>query len=149
MATQYSGSTITAINFGFKTTALGITISGVTGWLIQNGSHTKNADVYEVRDGDGDVVQRTFYNFNDDASLECIITSTGASATEAEAITNTTNALQTPGTVINITACVSMPSLVATNWQVESGIEVSGSITDAKKVVCKLKKFAGITQTNS
>lgn len=146
MGTQYSGSTITAINFGFHSTALGITISGITGWLIQNGSHTKNADVYEVRDGDGDVVQRTFYNFNDDASLECIITD---ATNQAGAITNTTSALQTPGTIISITACAAMPSLVATNWQVESGIEISGSITDAKKVVCKLKKHAGITASNS
>ena len=146
MAQQYSGATKHAINFSFTSTALGITITGITGWLLQSASHKKNADVYEVRGVDGDIVQRTFHNFNDEATLEAIITS---AVDQATAITNTTAALITPGTIMVISACASFPSLVATTWQVESGIEVSGSIQDAKKVVCAIKKHAGITQTNA
>lgn len=145
MAQQYSGATKHAVNFSFTSTALGIT-GYSTGFLLQSASQKKNADVYEVRGVDGNVVQRTFYNFNDEATLEAIITST---ADQATAITNTTAALKTPGTIVDITECNSMPSLVATTWQTESGVEISGSITDAKKCVVTLKKHAGITQTNA
>lgn len=135
MATQYG----IPINFGFATTTDGITITGISGYLLQSADHTKQADIFEVRDADGDMANRTFYNFNDEASLEVIITGTNLAA----AITNT--ALQTPGTILVISACANMPSLVATNWQVEPGHKVSGSNIDAKKITVPLKKFAGIT----
>jgi hypothetical protein len=139
MATQYG----TAVNFGFPTTANGITITGVSGTLLQSADHTKQADVFEVRDADGDIVNRTFYNQSDEATLEYIVTGTGL----ADAITNT--ALQTPGSLLVITACANMPSLVATTWQVEPGHKLSGSNMDAKKITVPLKKHAGVTATAS
>lgn len=129
------------VNFGFKTTANGITITGtgVGTMLLQNAEISKNADLYEVRDGVGNVVSQTFYNQNDDAKLEAFVVGTGL----ADAITQST--LPAVGAIVSITACVSLPSLVATNWIVQPGISISGGNTDAKKVTYSLKKFDGIT----
>lgn len=134
------GSTA-VINFGFKTTTNGITVTGTgTGtMLLQSAEYSKNADVYEARDGQGNVVSQTFYNQNDEAKLESIVIGSGL----ADAITQTT--IPEVGTIITISACASMTSLVATNWIVQPGISVSGSNTDAKKVTYPLKKYAGIT----
>ena len=128
----------TPVNFGFTGTN-GITIPGISGTLLQSADLTNQADVEEVRDADGDVVSRSFYNQNNDASLEYVVTGT----TLADSITNT--ALQTPGTIIVITACTSMPELIATNWVVEPGVKVTGIHTSFKRITLSLKKYAAVT----
>lgn len=132
----------TAVNFGFTGTN-GITITGMSGTLLQSADLTNQADVEEVRDGDGDVVARAFYNQSFDASLEYVVTGTSI----ADSITNT--ALQTPGTIIVITACAGMPALIQTNWVVEPGVKASGTNTTVKRITLPLKRHAGVTAAAS
>lgn len=128
----------TPVNFGFTGTG-GIAITGLSGILLQSAEHSKRADCEEVRNGVGDVVVHGWYNIHDEAQLEWVVTGAGL----ADAITNT--ALQTPGTILVITACASMPSLIATTWEVQDGAKISGGNTNAKRITLPLKKYAGIT----
>lgn len=130
----------TAVNFGFQGTN-GIT-GLATGYLLQNVDHTKQADVEEIRDADGDVNSRVFYNANEQATLEVVVTGTNLAAS----LTNTT--LQAAGTIISITACTSAQDLVQTNWVVESS-RLSGSNTNAKRVTLELRRHAGVTAAAS
>jgi hypothetical protein len=127
------------VNFGFTGTN-GIAITGLSGTMLQTAEHTKQADLEVARNGVGDEVTHGWYNIHDEATLEWIVTDT---TNIAGAITNT--ALQTPGTILVITACASMPSLVATTWEVQSGCKISGSNVTAKRISLPLKKYAGIT----
>src|SRR4051794_613203 len=104
----------TPVNFGF-TGSNGIAITGITGWLLQEAEHSKDADVEVVRNGVGDEVIHGWYNQQDKATLSYVITD---ATNIAGAITNTTAALIVPGTFFVVTACASMPSLVATTWEV-------------------------------
>lgn len=128
----------TAVNFGFTGTN-GITISGLSGVLLQSVERSKQADCEVVRNAVGDEVMHGWYNVHDEATLEWIVTGTSLAA----AVTNTT--LQTPGTIVSITACASDPDLVATSWEVQSGVKVSGSNTNAKRISLPIKKFTNIT----
>lgn len=128
----------TAVNFGFTGTN-GITITGLTGLLLQSADYQKNADVDETRDGDGDVISRVFYNQHEEATLEFVVTGSGLAA----AITNT--AISTPGTIIDITECLSLPALDQTNWIVEPGAKISGTNTSTKKITLPIKRYAGVT----
>lgn len=129
----------TAVNFGFLTTANGITITGVSGTLLQSADHMASADVEVVRDGTGAEVVHAWYNDHDEATLEWIITGSGLAA----AITNT--ALIRPGAFVVISACASFPGLVATTWEAQSDVKISGTNTNSKRFSIKLKKCAGIT----
>ena len=131
----------TPVNFGF-TGSNGIAITGQTGALIQNAEHSKQGEREKVRNGVGDTITHGHYDIHDQVSLEYIITDP---TNIAGAITNTTAALLTPGTIIVITACPSMPSLVATTWEVQSGAKISGSNTNAKRATIPLEKYTGIT----
>jgi hypothetical protein len=135
MATQLGA----AVSFGFTGTD-GIAASQLTGKIIlQSADLSKAADVEEIRDADGDVVNRTFYNQSQEASLEFI--PTGGSMATAR----TNGALLEPGAIVNITACADIPELVATNWIVDTGGRISGSNTGAKRVTLPLKRHAGVT----
>ncbi len=127
------------MNFGF-TGVGGITITGISGILLQTAEQTKAADCEVGRNGVGDEVAHGWYNPHDEGSLEWIVSGTGL----ADAITNTT-IVKTPGTIIVITACANMPDLVATNWEVQSGAKTSGSNTSFKRITLPVKKFPGIT----
>lgn len=133
----------TPVNFGFTGTN-GITITGLTGLLLQSADYTKNADMEEIKDGDGDVVTVIFSNQNEEASLEFVVTD---ATNIAGAITNTT--VSTPGAIIVISACASMPSLVQTNWIVQSGGKISGTNTTAKRITLPIKRYAGVTAVAS
>jgi hypothetical protein len=134
----------TPVNFGFTGTN-GITISGISGTLLQSADVSAEADKEEVRNGVGDIVSRGWFDQHYKAALEWVISGTGL----ANAITNTTLVGLTPGTIINITACASMPDLIASSWEVMSGAKTSGSNTVAKKFSVPLEKRAGITAVAS
>lgn len=132
------------INFGFQGTAgtdngQGITITGVAGVLLQSAEHTKVGEVEKVRDGNGNDVVHAWSNIHDEASIEYIVTGTNL----AGSITNT--ALQNPGAILIVTACISMPTLIGTTWEVQSGCKISGSNTAAKKITLPVHKLPGIT----
>ncbi len=129
----------TAVNFGFTGTD-GITISGISGTLLQTADNANMADKEETRNGVGDIVTRGWYDQHQAAQLEWVVSGSGIAA----AITNSAISGLTPGTMISITTCLSMPSLVAT-WEVQSGAKVSGSNTTSKKISISIEKRAGIT----
>ncbi len=129
----------TPVNFGFQGTD-GITVSGVSGTLLQSVDQAKEADSEMARNGVGDGVTHGWYDARDTVTLEWIVTGSSLAA----AITNTSLAAVAPGTIINITACTSVPTLIATNWEVQS-VRQQGSNTNFKKITCVVTKRAGIT----
>ena len=134
----------TAVNFVFTGTN-GITITGISGTLLQSAEYSAEADKDEVRSAVGDIINRNWYDQRTKATLEWVITGTGL----ANAITNTAIASLTPGTIITISACASMPDLVGTTWEVQSGASIKGSNTTAKRLSVPLEKRAGITAASS
>jgi hypothetical protein len=133
-----------AVNFGFATQTGGITVTGFTGYL-QTADQSAVADCDVTRDGLGAEVTHGWYNDHEEANLEWVLYSTGIAA----ARTATTLASLRPGTFFVISACASMPDLVATTWELQSGPKISGSNTTAKKITFPIKKFAGITAAAS
>ena len=130
----------TAVNFGF-TGANGITITGISGFLIQQGDHTLAADKEEVRSGQGDVVNRSWYDQHIKATIEAVITGTGLAA----AITNTAiKSILPPGTIIAITACASDTDLLATNWEVQEATVRKSNVGSARLSI-SVESRAGIT----
>jgi hypothetical protein len=134
------------VNFGFQGAPTadgtqGILITGVTGTLLQSAEQSKVAECEKVKDGNGNEVVHAWANLHDEVSLEWII----AGSSLAASITNTTASLKTPGAMIAITGCTSMPSLVGTCWEVQSGVKVQGSNTAAKKVTFPIHCYPGIT----
>lgn len=127
----------TAVNFGFVGTD-GITIANISGFLLQNVDYQSDGDIEEIRDGDGDLAAEVHYNANTKATLEAVITG----GTQASAITNT--ALKAKGAFVSITACTSVPELIASTWRVMS-FRISGSNTTAKRINLELAKHAGVT----
>jgi hypothetical protein len=133
----------TAVNFAFGSSA-GLTISTptLTGYLLQGAQHGLEADLATFRNGDGDVINETYYDQRGTAELRVLITG----ATIADARTNTTLDNFPPGTIVNITACAARPDLVESNWIVtEAGPRVEGENTGAAMIVIPLRRRAGIT----
>lgn len=128
------------VNFGFQGTS-GITITGLSGTLLQNVDLSAEADKEEVRSGQGDIVNRNWYDQHLKATLEWVITGTNLATT----LTNTAIAGITPGVILVITACTSVPDLVATTWEVMGGASIKGSNTTSKRITLPLEKRAGIT----
>lgn len=131
----------TAVNFGFTGTD-GVTITGYTGYLLQSGDLTRTADRAEIQDAAGETKSVVIFNQSDEATLEFVYYGTGIAAAK----TNT--ALKTPGALVVISACASMPDLVQTTWQLVSH-KISGGNTDAKKASLTLKLHAGVTAAAS
>ncbi len=129
----------TAVNFGFQGTN-GITIGGISGTLLQNADLSAAADCEVTRDGLGAEIVHGWYNFHNEASLEWVVTS----GTLSVAITNCALSALVPGAFLTISACTSMPELVAT-WEVQGGAKHVKSNTTSSKITVPIKKFGGIT----
>lgn len=129
-----------AVNFGFTGTD-GIAESTIlTGKMqLQSADYEATGDEEQVRDSDGDLVNRSFYNLGFKASLEYIPSGTDLSGAQ----TNT--ALPAVGAVLSITACASLAALVKSNWVVVPGGKITGSNTTAKRITLPLESHAGIT----
>lgn len=136
------------VNFGFTGSlgadkSQGITITGVSGVLLQSADQTKVADREVARNGTGDKVTSGHYDIHDQGTLSYIVTGTDI----ATAIANTV--LQTPGTLLVVSACASMPSLVATTWEVLSGAKLEKTNTGFAKVTIPIEKNPNITAAAS
>lgn len=129
------------VNFGYTGNNNGITITGISGTMLQSTDHSKAADMEGARNGVGDYVTRGWYDIHDEATLEWIITGTSV----ANALTNTTLTGVNPGDIIVITACPSEPGLVATNWECQSGAKITGSNTNNKRLSVPVHKRSAIT----
>lgn len=143
-----AGQKGTPVNFAFGSAA-GITITSpsLTGYLLQSAQHGLESDLATFRNGDGDVVNETFYDQRGTAELRVLITD---ATNIAGARTNTTLDNFPPGTIVNISACAARPDLVESNWLVtEAGPRVEGENTTAAMIVIPLRRRAGITSTAS
>lgn len=135
----------TAVNFAFAS-ATGITITGLSGILLQNAEHGTESELASVRDGDGTTVTDVFYDTRQTAQLVWTISGTGI----ANAKTNSSLSSLAPGTILVISACAARPDLVQTNWVVtEAGPKLSGGNTDAAQITVPLRRRAGITAVAS
>lgn len=127
----------TQVNFSFTGTN-GITITEITGFLLQSADYQKNAEVEKIKGINGATVSKIYSDQSESATLEAIITGTDAAA----AITNTD--LQDPGSFVTITTCTNAPYLVKTNWTVEPGSKIAQSNTGAAKMTLVLEAYPGI-----
>ena len=93
----------------------------------------------------GNVVVSAWSDPHYKATLEIIIKASGLAA----AITATTLASLTPGTIITIGACAAMPDLVGSTWEIMDSPKISGDNKTAKKLSLSLEKRAGITAAAS
>jgi hypothetical protein len=139
----------TPVNFGFTGAAdanknQGITTTGLSGAIVQSADQTKVGDLEVCRNGIGDEVAHGHYNIHDEATLEYVVT---GAALIADAVANTV--LTSPGTIINITACASMPSLVNTHWEVQSGCKITKTNTGFAKISIPMKAYPNITAAAS
>ena len=140
-----------AVNFGFSSTSWGITITGLTGFLIQTAEETADAKLEAVMGPTGDDVLHGWHGFVTDATLECVITDLSGNSI-ATALTNTTLTGVTAGTFITITACAAMPDLATTShnvWEVQTGAKISKSNTTAAKISIPIKRLVNITAAAS
>lgn len=132
----------TALNFGYIGTAdangnQGFTSTSLSGALLQSAKQTKTSEVEAARNSVGDTVTQGFYDIHDEATFEAIISGTSV----ANAITNT--ALLSPGSLVSITTCSSMPSMVGT-WICQPGFEISGPNTGYKKFTLPIRKYPNV-----
>jgi len=136
MATLHGG----AVNFGFTGTD-GIAEANLTGKIfLQSTNLDEEGSDLEIPGPDGETAARVDYDTRQRATLEFI--PKGADA--AAARTNTTLANFAKGTMINITACASMPQLVQSNWIVTRG-HIEHSNTGAAKIRLELIRYPGVT----
>jgi hypothetical protein len=133
-----------AVNFAYTGTN-GITITGISGTLLQSADVSAEAEKEDVRDNSGDLAARSWYDQHLKATLEWIVKGTGL----GNALTLTTLTGITPGVILVITACASVPDLVGTNWEVQSGAAIKSSNTTAKRISVPVEKRAGITAVAS
>lgn len=135
----------TPVNFSFVSTSSdgGLTCTGLTAMLLQSADYEDGADKEEVRGAGGNIVSRNWYDPHLKASLRFVV----AASSKANAITAT--ALKTAGTIISITACASLPELVASTWEVQAGTKVTGDVTKSAELTIPLEKRAGITAVQS
>ena len=128
----------TPVNFTFQSVT-GITITEISGVLLQSASYKKPAKRSLVMDGNG---ARTFSGWTDPiktSTLKWKVSGTGL----ANAVTNTT--LKSPGNFITITACPSLPELVSANKYEVIGGEVSGTNEDVKEITLEIEQAPNIT----
>lgn len=135
----------TPVNFSFVSTASdgGLTCTGLTAFLLQGVDLEDGAEKEQVRGAGGNVVSENYYDPHSKAALRFVI----AASSKANAITAT--ALKTAGTIISITACASVPGLVATNWTVQAGTKITGDVTKSAEMMIPLEARAGITAAQS
>jgi hypothetical protein len=137
------------VNFGFRSdgTNQGIADQNniLSGWLLQSADNETGADVEDVRALQGDKVARNWYDEHEKASLRLVITGTG----QANAISQTTLAPFSPGVILVITKCQSLPDLVGTNWEIQAGTKTAGDITKSAEITIPLEKRPGITSSQA
>lgn len=112
----------TPVIFSF-TTAAGVTITGLTGWLAQSIDMELTADAYKVKDGRGKTVTEIMEDFMTKSTLNFQMSGTD----RATAITNA--ALPALNTFVVITACAEFPELVSAYWIVDAAKKKSGNTT--------------------
>jgi hypothetical protein len=133
-----------AVSFAFSGTDGIAETTYLTGKMIlQSADHENSADKEEIRNAAGTTVTESFYNPMDKANLEYIPTASTLAGVTANV------ALPSVPSILNITACADMPTLIKTNWVYKGGGKITGSNTGAKKISLPLEALASITAVAS
>ena len=112
------------------------TTTSIVSGQLQTRDHTKKADMEEIKNGDGNVVGKVYYNQTDDATFEWIPTS---------ATVNGTLTVTLPAIGDKITVSDSIYADIAkTNWLVEE-VSTKSSNTSCLKATAKLTAYPNIT----
>ena len=139
MANSFRG---TNIEFGIKGTTLTGSLIGGT-LKLQSRDHTRQSDADEVRDEEGIVVQKSYYNQNEAVQVEYVVT--GGTGTDAGTLAAASLTIPTPGSRCTL-ANARYTLCDGSNWFVsESGASTRGSNTGALRVTIPLEKFEGIS----
>lgn len=131
----------TPVNFALSgTDGLGTDMIEAGGFLLQSIDYSKASDEEQIKSAAGALVSRNFFNPYTKVTLEY----TPADDTDiAGAISNTT--LPDIGDLVDITACDSIPALVASNWIVVGEPTIRATNGDSKRITVQLEAHAGIT----
>ena len=111
--------------------------------ILQSADHENASDKEEIRSAAGVIVTESYYNPSDKANLEYIPTATTLAGVTANV------ALPSVPSILNITACADMPSLIKSNWVYKGGGKITGSNTGAKKITLPLEALSSITAVAS
>jgi hypothetical protein len=134
----------TPVNIAFQGTVGGLTIPSLPAvFILQKADETGGAENYRVKDNVGAVIVSAWMDAHFKASLEFLITGT----TIATAMANTILTGLTPGTLLNISACASMPDLQKMTWEIMDSPKISKSNTDAAMFSLNIEYRAGIVAT--
>lgn len=112
-------------------------------YIIQDVDHSNEREVDNVRDGNGAVVQRTWFNPEQKAKLSYVVSATSSLAT---ALAN--QVIPDKGTFVNISACAGYPALIFSTWEVH-GSSIKKTNTKAAVVSLDLVYNPNITAATS
>lgn len=117
----------------------GVSTTGVTGagtFKLQSTDHNQGSDSDIVHDASGFAVNKTYYNFNESATLDVVVTGSANSASVAPTLAK-------PSDIITITDSV-YTQLAGTDWLVDS-VSIKRSNTSAMRVTYSLTRYPLIT----
>lgn len=127
------------INFGFATTAGGMTSATLSGkFILQSADVTLEAKEEQVSDATGALAVRHFYDPSKKATVDYVVT--GSSVANAQENSTPPEV----GTFLVVTVCVAMPDLVSSYWVIVSSPKVALSNTTSCKITLNLEFHAGI-----
>ncbi len=107
--------------------------------ILQSADHENGAEKEVIKSAAGVTVTKSFSDPVDKTTLEYFCTATTLAGVTANV------ALPPVPSILNITACADMPSLVKSNWVYEGGGKITGSNTGAKKITLPLEAMGSIT----
>lgn len=110
--------------------------TGIGTFKLQSRDHSLNADTDMVQDATGYVVNKTYFNHTETATLDYVPTDTGSGGD----LTPTIPAL---GNILTITDTV-YTAIAGTNWMVD-GVNTKSSNTSAMRVTLNLTRYGNIT----
>jgi hypothetical protein len=126
-------SRFTGVGFCWLGTTGTTTLTAST-FAFQNRDVTKDADIFEGRDSNGEVIGKYYYNQNQKANLTYLVI--GATLNGSASVQ-----LPTPGDVF-VTTDASLTD-IAGNWYVQPGAKAGNSNKDATMVSVPLARTAG------
>lgn len=112
-------------------------------YIIQDIDHSNERELDNVRDGTGAVVQRTWFNPEQKATLTYVVSATSSLAT---ALAN--QVIPDKGTFVSISACAPYPALIFTTWEVH-GAKIKKTNTKAAMVTLDLVYNPNISAATS
>lgn len=124
------------LNWGLGLTT--VVITGATG-LYQSVDTELSTELQVARDQRGNVQGNVWFNPNDTATVEYVVTDAGSPPSGSAAYT-----YPTQGGMISVTAGTASDPFTGSNWQVES-VTFKESNTDAAKISLKLHRWPGVT----